>query len=378
MSKNVLKNIIEKTNKLHKENHQKVNTKFGEKFIKFSYESKGSFEQNFEFKSNGNFVEILLKYNGDSVFNFDVVFNDIVIEKFENVESGEHKYYLHCKGDNCFKLYVYAENENLINFQIFVKGCIEKYSKDISKLLFCNNNYYFNNNKILSASNDIMSSTMYNNKISNDNTGRTFDINYGYSSSINLKNEILHIYCDVSLKLKNINNGVEYNLGEDVDSACIVSAQNTDRRINVFCVKNGVVSVSNYLGDMTLVGVKKLDEFDNKKIVKISSIISDDFSDYLLVKNSDDLWYLVWYNFNENCVGKITPFVRCEDLKLYYSDGGVISIEKVESGIIVKRYTNFLLVEKIFENEFLNVEDALYYDNKIYLINSNNIQVVEI
>lgn len=378
MSRNILQKLVDKTEKIYKENHQKLHNKFAEKVVNFTYKNKGNFERDFVFESNGKYAEILIKFNSENFFNFDVVFNGVIIEKFNNVNCGERLFFLSCKDENTIKILCNSENENLLNFQLFVKGSVKNQSKTLSKLLFLNDKYYFYNNDILSQSNNIMSNNIYNNVINNDNMVNNIDINYSFENINYLKNEILHIYCSDCLKLKNIGNGIEYNLGYIVDDACIVSSKNAGKNINIFYVKNGDVNVVNYFEDLSILGAKKLDSFSGKNIVKISSIISDEIVNYFLVKNTSDLWYLVEYDFAENQVIKFLPIVKCDDLKIYNSNSGIICVEKSETGIVVKKYNNFSMSKKIFEKEFLNVDDAFYFDGNIYLINRDNIQLVEV
>jgi len=376
MSKNLLQVSQKEVKKLSRESYRKTNNLYEEKIINFAYKNSGNFSKKFYFKGVPSIASLNINFDTLIKANVEVILNDVMLTKFSFENSICLTREVYIQSDNILQINIVSENTNFVNILTNLKTCAKNNIKNVNKILNLNSDIFFINNNILTKSNNIETLCNDINTYNNANNDIYYDINFLFQNATNIKNEINVIYYNNSLKLKNLTLDIEYGLDEQVESCCLISSNNDNKKYIIVMVVNGEILVKEFNHEMTLINEYKLTKFNGKKIIKVRSFVSDNLCTYFLAQDTSKQWYLVDLNLELSNTNFIRPYVVSDDMIGYYINNEFLFISLMDVGVKIDKFTDYQLKENNFSKKYLNVLNAFYYDGDIYLVNSDNVQII--
>lgn len=372
---NLIKSMHEKTKEIIRDNYRQRNSLYDEKIFNYSFRGSGLFSREIVFEGIESIAELSIDFVVNASTNIEVVLNDVVIVKRDICNTINFTKFLYIGKENKLVVNINTDISNFVEFLINLKISGKKLNKNQLKLLNFDNDIILLKDGHVTKTNNIMSNIYVYNDNTIDNNDTCFDINYIFNKQTLNKNGYYAIYYNNSLKLKDYTNGIEYNLGLVVDDACILGANVSDAEYVILVLINGEIFVRKYDSNMVLVDSHNLSKIKIKNIVKVQSVVSDAPCDTFVIQDAGRYFYLVKLNAELSDVIYVRPYKNCNQMTIYYDD--MVIIESHEYGVVVSRYFDTDLTEQVFFKKYLNAIDAFYYEDNIYLINSDNIQCVE-
>ena len=352
-----------------------------EKIIKFKYKSSitnGSKIFNF-YGVDSSLVTIVFRFYTLSNVNVKIKFNNISI--FENTLNSEEKIinknkYINSRNSICIEHD--SDSNGEICFEIEIKGCVNKMRKMIPKCIFFLNNFNILNERILSKSNQLLSTSniMYDN--GHNVCDNSIDINVNYFNNTNNQEKLNIIYIDndKNIILKNSDNEKIISI-ENVNDLCLLSSNDYNLYYKFIYLSGGKLSLVVLDYNFNFVNSSAISSLNYIKIKRIKSIVADVPNNYFWAQSIDDIWYLICIQ-NDGSVLSVFPYKKCDDVVSYFLNSLHYVLSTMQYGLLVEKMLKMDNFDRLECIELKNVEDAIIHDNSIYILNDNFVQRLDV